>query len=217
VLGNYNRIYPNTRIYPNVTMGDRNICLENNVIGEHPICSMKPFIEKEYNGVTIGHHNYFHTDNKIFGGTREKTKIGNYTKLLHNVHIGHDSIVNDHVHIYPNTILAGYCKLLPHSGVGQQSALHQHSVIGSYSFIGMMSAITKPTFPFYIYIGNKQSRLNTKRCPEGIEIYSESLQTLSKTYTTITKQQLIEYLQIYPETIQDPLRDFFKHIHMLHE
>jgi hypothetical protein len=79
----------------------------------------------------------------------------------------------------------------------------------------MLSAATNHKFPFYIYLGNKPLRLNTKRCPEGIELYKDSLDSLSKTYKTMTSQQLFEHIQIYPEIIQIPLRDFFIHTNML--
>lgn len=215
IIGSYNKIYPNTRIYPNVTMGDHNVLLENNVIGDHPISSILPFVEKVYNGVTIGHHNFFHTDNSVGGGIESKTRIGNYNKILHDVHIGHDSIVTDHVHIYPKVLIGGYSILLPYSGVGTQAGTQQRIVLGSYSFIGMITAATNHKFPFYIYLGNKPLRLNTKRCPEGIEQYKDSLDVLSNTYQTMTSQQLLDYIQSYPESIQHPLREFFKYSNLL--
>lgn len=215
VIGNYNKIYPNTRIYSNVTMGDHNVFLDNNAIGDHPVSSTMVFDEKVYNGVTIGHHNFFHTDNYIGGGLESKTRIGNYNKFLQNIHIGHDTIITDHVHMYPKVLLGGYSILLPYSGVGTQACTQQRTILGSYSFIGMLTAATNHKFPFYIYLGNKPLRLNTKRCPEGIESYKESLDSLLHTYKTMKAHQILDSLQNYPESIQTPLHDFFKHIKLI--
>jgi len=159
-IGNNNKIYEGSIIYPNTIIGDNNIILNNNVIGEHPIDSTEIFSEKIYKGIEIGNNNFFHVNNIIFGGKCDKTIIGNYNKILAENHIAHDVKINNHVTIYPRTLLGGFVKLMDYSSTGAGTFIHQRKTIGTFSFTGMNSTITKNSFPFYININNKYSKLN---------------------------------------------------------
>jgi acyl-[acyl carrier protein]--UDP-N-acetylglucosamine O-acyltransferase len=213
-IGNNNRIEDNTIVYPNVSIGDNNVFLEGNKIGIHPI-STDEYNGKIYFGVDIGNNNFFHTENKIFGGKIMKTKIGNYNKILHNVHVGHDVTTGDHVHIYANAIIAGHCTLLSYSGVGMAGGIHQRLIIGGYSFTGMLSACTKDTFPFYIYINNKPTRLNIKRSPEFIHEYKNIIEELCKTYKEMTEYELYTQIKELPQELKYPLHEYFRESKLL--
>jgi UDP-N-acetylglucosamine acyltransferase len=168
VIGNNNKIFGGTTLYPNTVIGDYNIILDGNTIGEHPINAKEIFdgFQKNYEkGVIIGNNNFFHVNNLIFGGTDNPTKIGNYNKLLGEIHVGHDVEIHENVHIYPRVLLSGYVKVLSYAGIGVCSSIHQQKIIGDYSFIGMNSTITKNIFPFYKYINQKYTNLNDVRLP----------------------------------------------------
>ncbi len=209
IIGSNNKIFSNNTIYPNVEIGDNNVILEGNKIGEHPV-NMEEFNGKIYNGVKIGNDNYFHSNSVIFGGTKNnKTVIGNNNKLSYMLHIGHDSIINNNVHLYPNVIVGGYSVLLPNSGIGIGGGIHQNRVLGSYSFIGMLSGCTYDVFPYYIYVGNRLLRMNIKRAPEDIHKYDDKLRYIAQNYKKMSRDDITNHCILFPPKIKNDLNIFF--------
>lgn len=173
IIGNNNKIYDGTIIYPNTIIGNNNVILNNNIIGEHPISASedtKTFDNKKFNGVTIGNNNFFHIDNKIFGGYEDKTKIGNNNKILAESHIGHDTNITDNVIIYPRCITGGYSILLPNSVMGFYSTIQQRMTLGNYAMIGAGNNVSHNIFPYYIMVNNKYLRLNVHAIPDNFNI-----------------------------------------------
>jgi UDP-N-acetylglucosamine acyltransferase len=213
-IGNNNRIEDNTILYPNVSIGDNNVFLEGNKIGIHPV-STDEYKGNIYFGVDIGNNNFFHTENKIFGGKIMRTKIGNHNKFLQNIHMGHDAEVRDHVHVYPNATLGGHSLLLSYSGVGMMAGIQQRVIVGGYSFVGMVSACVKNTFPFYITLNGKHGRLNTKRCPESIQKYQEKIEELCTTYKNLSEYELYTQIKELPQELKYPLHEYFRESKLL--
>lgn len=212
VIGNNNKFFPNTRICSNVEIGDNNVFLENNTIGDQAVLSTKMFTKKEYNGVTIGNDNLFYFENRVDSGSCGRTLIGSHNKFLSGVHVGHDTLIGDHVYLYPKVLISGFSTLLDHCGIGTLSGVQQRTVIGPYSFIGMVTAATSHKFPFYIYLGNRPVRFNLKRCPETISGYKDSLDLLCASYTKMSRDDYYDAIQQYPDDIRAPLEQFFDRV-----
>jgi acyl-[acyl carrier protein]--UDP-N-acetylglucosamine O-acyltransferase len=211
IIGSNNKIFSNNIIYQNVEIGDNNVILEGNIIGEHPV-NMEEFNGKIYKGVTIGNNNYFHCRSVIFGGSINKTYIGNNNKISYNTNISHDVSITNNVHLYPNVIVGGHSVLLPYSGIGIGGGIHQNRVLGSYSFIGMLSASTKNAFPYFIYAGNKCLRVNTKRVPEYIHKYDEYLRYIVDNYINMTSDDITQNCLIFPNEIKQDISLFLNNI-----
>jgi UDP-N-acetylglucosamine acyltransferase len=186
IIGDNNKIYNGTTIYPNTTIGDNNVILNNNILGEHPVLSSDIFHKKIYNGLTIGNNNFFHINNMIFNGYEKKTMIGNNNKILAECHIGHDAVIHNDVHLYPRCLVGGHAVLLDYSGMGCGAMLHQRITLGDFSFVGMNNAVVKNTFPFFINVNNKSTRLNT------IKLQNLELQNFDK-YVPILNEILLKY------------------------
>jgi acyl-[acyl carrier protein]--UDP-N-acetylglucosamine O-acyltransferase len=211
-IGSNNKIFSNSTIYPNVELGDSNVILEGNVLGEHPV-NMDDFNGKVYDGVKIGNNNYFHCNSVVFSGTKNnKTLIGNNNKISYQVHIHHDCNITNDVHIYPNVIISGHCTFFPNSGIGINSAVKQHTILGSYSFIGMGTSVIKNIFPYYIYAGNKYLRMNTKRVPEYIHKYDEYLRYIVDNYVNMSDDDITQHFFIYPNEIKQDISLFLNNI-----
>jgi len=172
IIGDNNKIYDGTVIYPNSIIGNNNVILNNNILGEYPVEAKDFFIEKKFNGLEIGNHNFLHVNNLIFGGHYKKTIIGNNNKILSNVSIHHDNIIKNYVVIYPSSKIAGLCKLLDYSTMGMNSCIQQNSVLGHFSMIGMGNIASHNIFPFYIYVNQKYLRFNKIKIPEELQIYT---------------------------------------------
>ena len=215
IIGDNNRIYPNNKIYPNVSIGNNNIFLENNLIGEHPVTIDDTFTKKIYNGVNIGSNNFFHCNNSIFGGYNNKTIIGDYNKFMFNNIVHHDVNIASYVNIYPSAHIAGYSILLPFSGIGMSAGIHQKKVVGSYSFVGMLSASTKHVFPFLITVGNKYTRVNSKRAPEVTQKYQKQLFELMEQTQKTIPDNVDDKIKDFPEEISKHLTEYFNNIKQL--
>jgi UDP-N-acetylglucosamine acyltransferase len=214
-IGNGNRIYSGTVLFPNTCIGHNNVILEDARIGEHPV-NMHYIHDKIYRGVVIGNNNSVHARAMIGGGFHGQTHIGDFNTLSHAVHIGHDARIGSHVHIYPNALIGGHSILLSHSGIGIGGGIHQQRVLGPYAFVGMLSAPTRNTFPFFIYVGNNVTRLNRKRVPQAWWPYEDDLRALQSLcsreipdgietlFDSVGNADLRQYLYDYVAATRDP-------------
>ena len=95
------------------------------------------------------------------------TKIGNNVIMWSGNHIGHHSIVEDHVFFTSHVVLSGHCHVKSKSWFGVNSTIRDGVTIGEGSLIAMGSMITKSTDNGGFYLGSpakKQEKL-------AIEIY----------------------------------------------
>ena len=186
IIGDNNKIYNGTIIYPNTTIGDNNVILNNNILGEHPVHTSDVFRKKIYNGLTIGNNNFFHVNNMISNGYDKKTSIGNNNKILSECHISHDVVLHNNVNLYMRSLVCGHAVLLDYSGMGCGAMLHQRITLGDFAFVGMNNAVVKNTFPFFINVNNKSTRLNT------IKLQNSELKNFDK-YVPILNEILLKY------------------------
>ena len=182
------------------------------MIGEHTVSTIGIFNNKIYNGVNIGNHNFFHCNNYVSGGYTDKTLIGDYNKLMFNTIIHHDVNITSYVDIYPAAHIAGYSILLPFSGIGMSAGIHQKKVIGSYSFVGMLSASTKHVFPFLISVGNKYTRINSKKTPTIVQNYEKQLFELMNQSQRSIPDNLDAKIKEFPQEISEHLTEYFINI-----
>lgn len=83
------------------------------------------------------------------------TRVGNHCAFLAASHVGHDSIIGDHVVFSNNVMLAGHCKIDDYVIFGGGAALHQFGRVGKHAFIGGMSAVENDVIPYGLVVGNR--------------------------------------------------------------
>ena len=71
------------------------------------------------------------------------TKIGNNVMLWSGNHIGHGSVIEDHVYIASHVVIAGHCHIGERSFIGVNTALKDFITIGKDCFLGMGAVVTK--------------------------------------------------------------------------
>jgi sugar O-acyltransferase (sialic acid O-acetyltransferase NeuD family) len=81
------------------------------------------------------------------------TKIGNNCILWSGNHIGHHSIIEDHVFISSQVVISGMCLIKKYSYLGVNSTIKDYTIISENTVIGMHSCVTKNTESYNIYIG----------------------------------------------------------------
>ena len=165
-IGEDVNVGPYCRIGPRVTIGKR--CrFESHIVVEGPTQigddnHFYPFgtiglqpqdlkFKGEETFLTIGNQNVFREYVNIHRGTKGgggHTRIGNHNYLMAYVHVGHDSILGNHVILANAATLAGHVIIEDHATVGAFSGVHQFCRIGMHGYVGGYSVVTKDVLPY---------------------------------------------------------------------
>ncbi len=88
-------------------------------------------------------------------------KIGNNVVLWSGNHIGHHSVIEDHVLFTSHVVLSGHCTVESYSFLGVNATVRDRSTIGQGTLVGMAASITRDTEPWSVYKGvpAKKSKL----------------------------------------------------------
>lgn len=78
-------------------------------------------------------------------------KIGSNVVLWSGNHIGHHSVIKDHVMITSQVVISGACTIEEYSFLGVNSTVRDETVIARESLIGMDVTILKDTSEFQVY------------------------------------------------------------------
>ncbi len=101
-------------------------------------------------GVPIGDNCFILEDNTI----QPFTSIGNDIVLWSGNHIGHHSVIKDHVTFTSHVVLSGHCVVEAFSFFGVNATIRDGINIAEGSLIAMAAALTRDTEPWGVYKGN---------------------------------------------------------------
>src|SRR6185503_13077831 len=101
-------------------------------------------------GVPIGDNCFILEDNTI----QPFTSIGNNVVLWSGNHIGHHSVIKDHVSFTSHVVLSGHCVVEPFSFFGVNATVRDRIRIAEGSLIAMAASITKDTEAWGVYKGS---------------------------------------------------------------
>jgi len=147
----------NVTIYGPATIGPGNKFFPNCVIGGEPQ-------DLKYKGgptqLIVGAQNIFRECVTVNRGTElggGKTVIGDGNLFMAGVHVGHDSIVEDHVIIANNVLIGGHVKLERCAVIGGGAAIHHFATVGRNAMVGGLTRVVADVPPFMIFEGNPGS------------------------------------------------------------
>jgi len=112
-------------------------------------------------GAQIGDNCFILEDNTI----QPFTSIGNNVVLWSGNHIGHHSVIKDHVSFTSHVVLSGHCTVEPFAFFGVNATVRDGIHIAEGSFIAMAAAVVMNTEPWGVYKGNpakKGDKLSTE-------------------------------------------------------
>jgi sugar O-acyltransferase (sialic acid O-acetyltransferase NeuD family) len=81
-------------------------------------------------------------------------EIGNNVVLWSGNHIGHHSIIKDHVMFTSHVVLSGHCNVESYSTLGVNSTIRDGVTIAEGTFVAMGACIIKNTDSWAMYKGN---------------------------------------------------------------
>lgn len=105
----------------------------------------------------MGDRNVIREGVTIHRGTvqdRSETRIGNDNLLMAYVHVGHDSVIDNHCILVNNTALAGHVHVGDYAILSGYTLVHQYCHIAPYSFTAMGTAVGKDVPAFVTVAGN---------------------------------------------------------------
>ena len=82
------------------------------------------------------------------------TSIGNNVILWSGNHIGHHSIIKDHIMFTSHVVLSGHCVIENYCTLGVNATIRDGITIAEGTFVAMSASIIKNTEPWGLYKGN---------------------------------------------------------------
>jgi UDP-N-acetylglucosamine acyltransferase len=144
--------------------------------------------------LVIGDHNTIRENVTIHRGTvqdRSETTIGDHNLLMAYVHVGHDSVIGNHVILVNNAALAGHVHVGDWAILSGHTLVHQFCRIGPHSFSGMQTAIGKDV-PAYVTVSGSPAQAKTINT-EGLRrrgFSAESINELRRAFKVLYRQGL---------------------------
>ncbi len=108
--------------------------------------SAKAFV---WHDVEIGENCFILEDNTV----QPFTKIGNNVVLWSGNHIGHRTVIQDHVFVTSHVVISGYCNIGAYSFIGVNACLADNISIGHDNFIAMGAIMAKSTDDNQVWAG----------------------------------------------------------------
>ncbi len=69
-------------------------------------------------------------------------KVGNNVMLWSGNHIGHGSVIDDHVYISSHVVVSGHCKIGKRCFLGVNATIRDFTIVGSDCFVAMDASVT---------------------------------------------------------------------------
>lgn len=105
-----------------------------------------------YFGSKVGENCFIFEDNTI----QPFTEIGNNVILWSGNHIGHHSVIKDHVFLTSHVVISGHCVIEPHCFFGVNSTVRDYTHVKEGTLVAMGAVIGKETEPYGVYFGPRQ-------------------------------------------------------------
>ena len=102
-----------------------------------------------FSNVKIGQNCFILEDNTI----QPFVSIGNNVVLWSGNHIGHHSIIKDHVLFTSHVVLSGHCVVEPYCFFGVNATLRDGLHFAEGTLVAMGACVTKDTEPWGVYAG----------------------------------------------------------------
>lgn len=111
-------------------------------------------------GLQVGDNCFILEDNTI----QPFVRIGSNVVLWSGNHIGHHSVIADHVLFTSHVVLSGHCVVEPYSFFGVNATVRDGLRIAEGTLVAMSASITRDTEPWGVYKGNpaRKSEISSK-------------------------------------------------------
>ena len=147
---------PHCHVRGHTAVGERTRIFPFAVVGEEP--QDKGFDPETETGLRIGKDNVIREHVSIHLGTpggRGWTAIGDDNLFMNGSHVGHDSLIGDHVIVATNVALGGHCEIQDYSVIGGLCGVHQFTRVGESVMVAGLSGVAQDAPPFSLVAGER--------------------------------------------------------------
>lgn len=109
--------------------------------------SSKAFV---WRNVEVGENSFIFENNVL----QYHVKVGNNVVLWSGNHIGHRTVIEDHVYIASHAVISGYCRIGEFSFLGVNCSFNDNITVANNNIIGNGAVVAKNTEPGKVYVGN---------------------------------------------------------------
>lgn len=152
-IGKGSRLLSHVVIDGNTEIGEDNVFFPFSMIGGVPQ-------DLKYKGentrLVIGNKNTFRESVTVNLGTVQgggETRIGDHNLLMATVHVGHDSILGNHIILANGVAVAGHVTIEDYANIGGMSGIAQFTRVGAHCYAAGQSGIDRDVPPFAIVLG----------------------------------------------------------------
>jgi len=117
-------------------------------------------------GFVPGDNCFIFEDNTI----QPFVEIGNDVILWSGNHIGHHTVIKDHVFISSHVVICGCCTIKPYCFFGVNSTVRDETIVAKETLVGAGALIMKDTKEYEVYIG---------KATEPAEFRSDEIRSIS--------------------------------------
>ena len=86
-------------------------------------------------------------------------RVGDNCVLWSGNHVGHRSVIEDHVFVSSHAVISGYCRIGEGSFVGVNATFNDGVTVAPYNVIGAGALVTRDTEPGRVYVGSPAKAL----------------------------------------------------------
>jgi UDP-N-acetylglucosamine acyltransferase len=175
-----------------LTIGSDNVFFPYSTVGVAPQ-DLK--YKGERSETRIGSRNQIREFVTIHRGTEAGgmlTSIGDDNLLMAQVHVAHDTQVENHTVIGHAATLGGHVTVGDWAIVSAGSAVHQFCRIGRHAFVGGFSVITQDVMPYSTTVSPREVKVFAANAT-GLErrgFSAETIESLHKTFRILTRSGL---------------------------
>lgn len=106
-------------------------------------------------------------------------KIGNNVMLWSGNHIGHETIIQDHVYMASHVCISGYCNIGKRTWIGVGATMRDFCILGSDCFVAMDASITSKEVKSGSVIIGAKSTVLTADSPIALKLKNSYFKTKS--------------------------------------
>ena len=196
----------------NTSIGKNNRIFTGAIVGSEPqdvkFHSEETFLE-------IGDDNVIREYATLNPGTGEgsKTIIGNDNWIMIQAHIGHNSVLANHIKLVNGVMLGGHVNIEDYAIVGGGTPVHQFVRIGRHAMIGGGFRVVQDVAPFMI-AGDEPLRIYGVN-QVGLErqnVSKEAIELLKRAHKTIFRKNLTLKEALHELTIEFPQTEEIRHL-----
>jgi sugar O-acyltransferase (sialic acid O-acetyltransferase NeuD family) len=128
-----------------------------------------------WHNVEIGDNCFILENNVVQYGVT----LGNDIVLWSGNHIGHRTVIRDHVFISSHVVISGYCEIGEHCFLGVNSSVSDHIKVANDCLVGAGALIHKDTKERMVYAGNPAKAIGDSFKTFGVDADAETAESSS--------------------------------------